>query len=72
MHGAPEQLARLAERKRPRSATSRACPRSCLAPPGLLVAAVAGSGAPRTTLPTERSAAAAVADMPGLVGMGSA
>lgn len=67
LHGAPEELARLAERKTAALRNLARLSALCLAPPGLVVAAVVSPGATRTLLPSERSAAAAIADMPGIV-----
>ncbi len=67
LYGSPEELARLAERKTSALRNLSRLSALCLAPPGLLVAAVASPNARRLTLPSERSSAAAIADMPGLV-----
>ncbi|MDI3289222.1 tetratricopeptide repeat protein [Polyangium sp. 15x6] len=69
LHGAPDELARLAEAKTTAQRNLARLSSFCLAPPGLLVAAVASpsAGTGRTSLPSERSAAAALADLPGLV-----
>ncbi|MDI1478301.1 tetratricopeptide repeat protein [Polyangium sp. y55x31] len=69
LHGAPDELARLAEAKTTAQRNLARLSSFCLAPPGLFVAAVASpsAGTGRPSLPSERSAAAAIADMPGLV-----
>ncbi|MDC3955935.1 tetratricopeptide repeat protein [Polyangium jinanense] len=69
LHGSPDELARLAEAKTTAQRNLARLSSFCLAPPGLLVAAVASpsAGTGRPSLPSERSAAAAIADMPGLV-----
>ncbi|HVK71614.1 MAG TPA: tetratricopeptide repeat protein [Polyangium sp.] len=69
LHAAPDELARLAEAKTTAQRNLARLSSFCLAPPGLFVAAVASpsAGTGRPSLPSERSAAAAIADMPGIV-----
>jgi tetratricopeptide (TPR) repeat protein len=69
LYGAPEELSRLADRKTAAQRNLARLSSLVLATPGLYVAAVAsvGAGAGKPTLPSERSAAAAVAELPGLV-----
>ncbi|MDI1429942.1 tetratricopeptide repeat protein [Polyangium sorediatum] len=69
LHAAPDELARLAEAKTTAQRNLARLSSFCLAPSGLLVAAVASpsAGTGRPSLPSERSAAAAIADMPGIV-----
>ena len=69
LHASPDELARLAEAKTTAQRNLARLSSFCLAQPGLFVAAVASpsAGTGRPSLPSERSAAAAIADMPGLV-----
>jgi tetratricopeptide (TPR) repeat protein len=69
LYAAPEELSRLADRKTAAQRNLARLSSLVLATPGLYVAAVAsvGAGAGRPTLPPERSAAASVAELPGVV-----
>lgn len=67
LHSAPEELSRLAERKTTALRNLSRLSALCLAPPGLFIAVVASPNSKHQNLPAERSAAAAIAEMPGIV-----
>ncbi len=69
LYAAPEELASIADQRTAAQRNLARLSALSLAPPGLLVAAVAGGGSSVRTalLPNDRTSAVAVADIPGLV-----
>jgi len=67
LYGAPEELGRIAERKTSASRNLARMSALCLAPPGLFIVVLATGTSQKPALPPERSAAVAIADLPGLV-----